>query len=308
LARQVPASATSLGREATGLYPLPKSLLLIAGHSRLFIRGMELARAAITEFFLPQFETLLFPGLRPVMTLAHPLDERLPFRPQRLRQYLGYMQVVLKTMGFILDSCGSAARPEVARMFRALCRLYYLSSAVYRRCQSTTSQRLPLLASPYSLLIRLFDPHLHCVPSLHILAVCYNYWAAGQVLRRQLPAGHPALSRVPDLFAIAVSIAETVLLVKQHSVLDIAPSLFLLSRCFPGYDDAEAQRFVGALFRRRPAVGRALRKEVLCGYRELARFARRDPAADPGSLVVEYICRHAAANEPAAPRSGAGRD
>jgi hypothetical protein len=298
----------SLGRGTIQGYPLLGSLILIARHRRLLPRGMELAWAGVTEFFLPQFETRLFPGLRPVVTLAHPVDERMPFRPQRLRFYLGYMGLVLRTLGFIHASCGPAAQPDIARMLRELCRLYYLSGAVYRRCQSTTSHRLPLQANPYSLLIRLFDPHLHCVPSLHILAVCYNYWAAREVLCRRLPADHPALACVSELFDIAVRITETVLLVKQHSVLDIAPSLFLLSRAVPGYDDAEVERFVGAVFRRRPEVASVVREEVLRGYRELMQLARRDPASDPSGRIVEYLCRHAAVSgRPEGRRRGAGR-
>jgi len=287
------------GRGSVERYPLLSSILFIAGHSRLLARGAELARAAVTEFFLPQFETRLFPGLRPVVTLAHPLDERLPLRTNRLRFYLGYMGLVLKTLGFIRHSCGSRAQSEVARMLGDLCRLYYLSGSIYRRCQSTTLRRLPPRADPYSLLIRLFDPHLHCVPSLHILAMCYNYWAAAQGLRRHLPPDHPALARLPELFDLAVRMTETVLLVRQHSVMDIAPSLFLLSRAFPGYRDAEVRRFVGALFTQYPATPRtlralrALRAEVLRGYRELKQSEKLAPARDAAALVVEYLFRHA---------------
>lgn len=308
----MPASGAAPSRGTIRSYPLAGAVVRILCHGRTLARAIDIARAVITEFFAPQFETRLFPGLRPVVRLGHALDRRLPFRPGRLGFYLGYMGIVLKTVGFIGETCGRSAWRDAAAMLRDVCRLYYASSAVYRRCQSTTLQRLPLRADPRTLLVRLFDPHLHCVPSLHVLAMCYNYWRAEQLLQRRLPAGHPALQRIGELFDLAVEMTETVLLVRQHSVMDIGPSLYLLSRTFPGYGEAEIRRFSAALFAAQPPLARALRAQIRRAYRELKEASPRASSAGAAQRVVEYLLRHdlpAGASLPAAsspPRMRAG--
>jgi hypothetical protein len=300
----VPASDAAPSRRTIRGYPLTRAIARILCDGRTLPRAVDLARAVITEFFAPQFETRLFPGLRPVVRLGHPLDRRLPFRPGRLGFYLGYMGIVLKTVGFVGETCGSSARRDAAAMLRELCRLYAVASTVYRRCQSTTLQRLPLRPDPRTLLVRLFDPHLHCVPSLHVLAMCYNYWRAGQLLQRGLPAGHPALERSGELFDLAVEMTETVLMVRQHSVMDIGPTLYLLSRTFPGYGEQEVRRFSAALFAGQPALARAVRAQVRRGYQELKKASPRASAAGAAERIVEYLLRHDLLADQSLPAAG----
>jgi hypothetical protein len=269
------------------------SVLLVLGHAKLLPRGMEVAKAALSEFFLPQFETRLLPGTRPVVTVQHSLDEAIPFRPRLIRTYLGYVQIWLRTVQYLYRTLGESALDEIAQSFRDVRRLYYEAGSVYRRCQSTTTTRVPLPLNLHFLVVYLFDPHLHCVPSLHVLTVCYNYFYAAKVLRAHGRNDGPARAAAAELYRQALLITEATLYVKQHSVLDLAPSLFLLSELFPGYDDAEVTRFVRDLFKGPgappPETARRLRRYVLRAYRGLLRSQRARPGAEARRLILEFL-------------------
>ena len=69
----------------------------------------------------------------------------------------------------------------------------------------------PRLLNPYFLLIALFDPHLHCIPSLHVLTICYNYHQTRKIVMKLGPIGKPdcrAGSRRPIRLALRITEAD----------------------------------------------------------------------------------------------------
>jgi hypothetical protein len=272
---------------------LGASVRLILRHGRLRRRGILVFKAAVREFFLPQFQSRLLPGFRPVAVLAHPLDDCLPFDPSLFRRYLGYFTVWLKTLACLYRICGKSVLRDVEGMMRDLVLLYRASGSVYRHCQSTTTSRRAAPANPYFLLIAVFDPHLHCIPSLHVLTVCYNYHRTREILTRVDPKGASGSRLAAETYRAALRITEAILLVKQHSLLDIGPSLFLLSRLFPAYDDREIRRFVSELFAEAPvpdpAAAVRFRELILESYRGLLARQKERAECDPTTVILEYL-------------------
>lgn len=270
-----------------------RSIGLIVSRWSLLCRGVTVLKAAVTEFFIPQFVTRLVPGIRPIAELQHPLDSSIPFVPDQIRRYLGYLTVWLKTLQYLHRTFGNPALPAIERMMRGVTRLYFACGSVYRRCQSTTTSRRTRPFDPWFLTIQLFDPHLHCIPSLHVLTICYNYHQAARAsasLGRGDASGSSAAAKT---YRSALRITESVLLVKQHSLLDIGPSLFLLSRMFPDYDDEQIRRFVSDLFADSRLVdvrtaGR-LREAILDSYRDMLDLERLYAQAQPADLIVEFL-------------------
>jgi hypothetical protein len=272
---------------------LGASIRLILHHRPLRRRGIEVFKAAVREFFIPQFQSRVLPGIRPVAVVSHPLDEALPFNPNLFRRYLGYFTVWMKTLWCLYRIYGKPALGDIEAMMRDIVLLYEVSGRVYRNCQSTTPSRCAAPANPYFLLIVLFDPHLHCIPSLHVLTICYNYHQTRQIVTRL--DGQSALgSRLAvETYRSALRITEAILLVKQHSLLDIGPSLFLLSRLFPDYDDGEIRRFVSELFADPPVLAAEtacrIRREILKSYEELLRRQGRRPEQSPTDILLDYL-------------------
>jgi len=138
------------------------------------------------------------------------------------------------------------------------------------------------------------DPHLHCIPSLHVLIASYTYLS----LRRVPGQGHrEADDPAARAYRGALLVIRSILLVKQHSLADIGPSLFTLTALFPAYGEKWVAQLVGDLFPGIPGIpGRArarLREAVLSDYRELGECAvpprRRGPAEGPLPGVEEVV-------------------
>ena len=275
-----------------------ESVRLILRHGRLRHRGIQVFRAAVRQFFLPQFQSRLFPGIRPVAVVSHPADDCLPFVPGLFRRYLAYFSVWLRTLSYLYRIYGKIVLGDIERMMLDVVRLYEASGKVYRRCQSTTTSRRSAPANPFFLLITAFDPHLHCIPSLHVLTICYNYHRTRQITTRLDPGGVTGCRLTAWTYAAALRITEAVLLVKQHSLIDIGPSLFLLSRIFPDYDAGEIRSFVSDLFADTSLVdlrtARRVRAAILASYQEMQALQRRlrdCPATDVLLVYLEEIAR-----------------
>jgi hypothetical protein len=213
--------------------------------------------------------------------------------PDLFRRYLAYFTVWLRTLSFLYRNYGRIVLGDIEKMMLDVLRLYEASGKVYRRCQSTTTSRRSAPANPYFLLIAAFDPHLHCIPSLHVLTVCYNYHRTRQITLRLDSGGASGCRLAVQTYTAALRITEAILLVKQHSLLDIGPSLYLLSRMFPDYDADEVRRFVSDLFADTSLVDRGTaqraRALILGGYRELRTLQRELGNCRATGALLAYL-------------------
>jgi hypothetical protein len=262
---------------------------------RMVKRWLALIWNAVHHFFLPQYQSALWPRRRLVATLVHPLDQDIPFRPRKVVTYLGYITFWYKTLRWFYDRIGGAALPDIRRSMDEVLILYKEAGAIYRRCQSTTSTRAPLPWHPYFSVIYLLDPHLACIPSLHVLLICHNDLGAARILRRHgpQPEGGRLLEEVREE---AARIIEAVLLVKQHSLVDIAPSLFLLTALFPDdYGLEEVADFVSRLFRDWPieeSVKARMRALVFSTYEQFVREWEAKGRNGHREQILEFLGRY----------------
>jgi hypothetical protein len=278
-----------------GGIPIYKPVLMVLGRPRLTKRGLNLAWHALYHFFLPQFQTRLMPWLRPVAVLAHPLDRQIPFRAREVRTYLGYMSFWLKSLRLLYDLLGQAAVPHIRESFDRACLLYREAGAIYRRCQSTTTTRPAMTLNPYFITIHLFDPHLHCIPSMHILTIFYNRHMLAEVLGRRNRLDVEGLEAVREAERQAVRVTEAILLIKQHSLLDIAPSLFLLTALLPGFGSRQVEEHVCKLFRGwrvSERAKRSMRSCILEGYRELERELKAGKKGGHREVILQFLARY----------------
>lgn len=224
-------------------------LLHALSRPRTALKAVSLALTVLRYFFYPQFETRFFPRKRPVVSVDHPLDETVPFRPDLVAEYLTFFFLWINTGLFFARNYGKPGRLAFSRYIDAVKGMYRDCGSVYLRRQSTT-KRPPEAANSFFALIHSLDPHLHCVPSLHILVVLGNWLYASRTLA-ELAGGKGGLREERALAYLrqeAVRITESVLFVKQHSVNCIGASLFYLKVRYPEFDSSAVDAFLGELF------------------------------------------------------------
>lgn len=234
------------------------------------------------NFFLLQYRGALCPGRVPVSRVDHALDGRIPFAPRHIAVYLDFVAFWVRMLGFLLRRFRRRALVPVRDFIASMGRLYAFAAEVYAKNLSTTP-RPRYYARPRFVLVHLADPHLMCIPSLHVMVVIYTYTAFRALLSR-LGAGEEGAGPREELWRGALAITEAVLYVKQHSVNCISAALYAMTRFNPAlFPPEEAARFTAALFTgpRNSGPGidsaEAARAHILALYRRFLEEGRAAP-------------------------------
>lgn len=196
-------------------------------------------------FFLSQWGSRLAPRSMPPRRVDHPLDGLVPFEPARSGTYLHFVRLWITALSYARRELGPGSAAACAAFLDGLSACYREAYSVYRRRVSTTS-RPTVAANAEFRLVYLVDPHLYCVPSLHVMIVCHVFTAFERMFREAGRAEAAAAPRL-ELYRRAVAITDSVLYVKQHSVNCVPAALYYSSRLMPEFGRPEARAFLSDL-------------------------------------------------------------
>jgi hypothetical protein len=224
------------------------SLFRLVTDRKLSSPFFRTARLINENFFRLQRRMVRQPGLVPVANVDHPLDKNIPFQPEWAMIYHDFSAFWVRTASRLARS---VTPPAAGDFIDSVGALYTAAAEVYSRHLSTTT-RPRYFGTIGCAVIQLFDPHLLCVPSLHVL-VCVHTWVkARDILEKHGAAGTGKTGEkayIEKLFRRAVLITESILYMKQHSVNCIPAALYAIN-CFEPelFTRKEASAFIQALF------------------------------------------------------------
>jgi hypothetical protein len=150
-------------------------------------------------------------------------------------------------LGFLLRGYGRKVYGEARDFIVSMGRLYAFAAETYSKNFSTTDRPF-YIARPRFFLIHLVDPHLICIPSLHVMIVIWTYTKFAAILR-SLGEAEKRAAQIEEIKRGALAIVQAVLFVKQHSVNCISAALYAIT-CFDGklFPPEEAEAFTNLLF------------------------------------------------------------
>ena len=200
----------------------------------------------IKNFFFLQYRCALLKRV-PVSKADHPLDEKIIFNPSWVSIYLDFVNFWVRMLSFFLRNFKRRAYIPVMNFIESMDRLYAFASIVYRKNLSTTKRPF-YIKKPKFFLIHLTDPHLMCIPSLHVMVVIRTY----TLFKEAIKSLGEELRYAPQLEELrrgAIAITEAVLYIKQHSVNCVSAAMYAIA-CFEPrlFPLVEAERFVSGLF------------------------------------------------------------
>ena len=217
-------------------------------HKVTFFAAWRLFASAMSEFFIPQFTTKFGLSERPVVSVDHPLDETIPFNPEYVHIYLDFYPFWIRCAFFLYKEFGKRTLTELRDFLYNVAGLYYEAGKIYRRCQSTTTRPKYLKNAKFKFL-HAVDPHLHCVPSLHVLLIVFNYVNMRRLIDIYSGGNGRRYHEQKELiYSKAVQITESVLFMKQHSVNCIPAALYFMCMHRGDYTEADALSFIDDLF------------------------------------------------------------
>lgn len=206
------------------------------------------AGTVVRRFFWLQFSVKLRLRRVDVVNVDHPLDAAVPFTPARIAAYSDFISFWIRPLGLVGERFGRAAQRRYTNEYlRLITRCYREAAEVYAARMTTT--RRPKYRRGGFLVIHLFDPHLLCVPSLHVMVVVLTQAFFRRVWAEMGAPPDGAETLHGELFSGAVAITESVLYIKQHSVNCLPAALYGMSRILPAdVTGADVDEFVDALF------------------------------------------------------------
>jgi hypothetical protein len=242
------------------------------------------------NFFFRQYRAAWLPGRVPVNKVDHPLDQKIPFVPAWVTIYLDFVTFWIRMLTFLLRGYGRRAYAAVRDFIISIGKLYTFAAEVYQKNLSTTKRPF-YIARPRFLVIHLLDPHLMCIPSLHVMVVIWTYRKFDAMLRSLNEAEHCS-AQIEEMKQGALAITQAILFVKQHSINCVAASLYAMA-CFDGelFPPEEAEAFTGLLFGDPPPTGFSQTGRPPQNYRLRPSAAPRTklPAADVAEIKAHII-------------------
>lgn len=216
------------------------------------ISAVSCVRTVIKHFFAAQFRAKRKSNRIPVYQVDHELDKSIPFRPEKIGIYLNFTAFWIRALSFLMEHFAQInakkAAASGAAFVDSIRDLYSFAAEVYREKLSTT-QRPRYLKHPRFMLIHFLDPHLMCIPSLHVMIVirCYTMFrqTAADFGRQDL-----LKNQINELRQGALGVTESILFVKQHSINCISAALYALYTADCSlFTVQEAKEFIQDLFK-----------------------------------------------------------
>lgn len=185
----------------------------------------------------------------PVVHVDSPLDKKIPFTPAKVHVYMDFVYLFLRPVTMLIRRFGiKKAAPICNAWFTATTTTYREAGRMYRHCLSTTER--PAYRENFQFrVIHAFDPHLLCVPSLHIALIALAEVFFKREFKNAGLSDAECFKKNTELYNRAIEIAESVLYMKQHSVNCIPAALYMITKLFPElFTPNDATNFINDMF------------------------------------------------------------
>ncbi len=227
------------------------SYVFVLFHPRTIFTNFRCFAVIIREFFFVQFFEKYGILKIPVVHVDHPLDEKIPFVPEKVSIYLDFINLWVRPLNMLVQRCGWWRAGFLTKSWMRRFRLLYVRSSEIYRFRLTTTNRPNFTAMREFRQMHALDPHFLCVPSLHVATMALAFGFYRSVFASEGFTEEESARWEKEIYDGAIEITETVLFVKQHSVNCIPAALYLATKNFPDiFSQKDAREFLSAMFRR----------------------------------------------------------
>ena len=225
----------------------------------------KLIFTVLKDFFFLQLHQKFHFTKRPIINVDTEIDKKIPFSPEHVKTYLSFIEFFIRPIDMMEKRMGyKRASQYVCLYLKFLSRIYKNAASIYRFCMTTTS-RPKYYKNQKFRAIHFFDPHLLCVPSLHVAISAGVYAWFKQFFQMEIIPKADADLYLSEIKADALSIVESVLFVKQHSVNCIPLALYMLSSTMNKsfFSAQDAIDFIENLFLDSPELSAQERTDII---------------------------------------------
>ncbi|WP_428770561.1 hypothetical protein V1L52_01650 [Treponema sp. HNW] len=213
---------------------------------RLFLRTV------LFDFFGLQFSVKFGFKEIPVIHIDHPLDRLIPFDPSKVTAYLDFTHFWIRPMTLLFKRVGIKKALPYCTQFIYLIETVYREAAYIYRFRMTTTARPSYKKGRDGKalrMIRRLDPHLLCIPSLHVAVVVLTRTYYEQAFKELGFSEEECRVYGEELREGARKIIESILYIKQHSVNCIPAALYMMLSLLKGsFTISQGVEIINSLF------------------------------------------------------------
>jgi len=220
------------------------------------------------NFFFLQLKRVLHFSRTPIIYVDTPLDYRIPFVPEKISIYMDFIPFFLRPILMLslrMDTKKSAKLDE--NFMKLISQMYRNTASIYNFCMTTTHR--PKYYKGKFATIHIFDPHLLCVPSLHVTLCTVTYAYYKSLRGKDILPEQELEDRIAEIRSYAIQIIESVLFVKQHSVNCIPAAIYMVTVTTPEnfFNEEDAYELIDSIFLHSPEMPEDLREEVITHFK-----------------------------------------
>lgn len=237
--------------------------LFLVFYPRTFIPFIKCVHTALHKFFLLQFSVKYKFRKIPVVSVDNALDKKIPFTPERVSVYLDFIHSLARPLAFCISTFKGKDRIRiVSSVLDHLRNCYETAYHIYSYSMSTTD-RPKYNKDRHFRLIHALDPHLMCVPSLHVSIMIMAWIYYREVFKMPYFTEEETKYYTDQIFDSAKTITETVLYVKQHSVNCIPAAIYMMTIMLKDrFSIEDAVYFIDSLFLECTDISDEVKQEV----------------------------------------------
>lgn len=233
-------------------------------NSKIISHAVKLVNTILSDFFFLQYAQKFHITKRKVINVEDKIDSEIPFCPEYVKTYSSFVNFFLRPLTMLTRRLGLKKAIPYCNDFLDFVKELYKNSAKIYRFRFTTTNRPKYYKNFAFKIIHIFDPHLLCVPSLHVAIACGTYIWYKRLFEKNILPGKEQNRRLEEIRLHALAITESVLLVKQHSVNCIPSAIYLLCSSLSNLKMTtdEAIDFMNSLFKNCPEISSETRKKL----------------------------------------------
>ncbi|MCR4938891.1 MAG: hypothetical protein K5930_02120 [Treponemataceae bacterium] len=230
-------------------YKAIKTYLFVIFNRKTFWPFIKCFHTALKKFFIPQFSVKAGFRKTPVVQVDNVLDRTIPFSPRYISIYLDFIHSMARPLSFCISKFNRKQSSEIAvKIINELRNCYETAYDIYAFRMSTTN-RPNYRKDRHFRMLHALDPHFMCVPSLHVSLMIMSWILYREIFNSYLEDEKESKFYTQEIFKSAITITETVLYVKQHSVNCIPSAIYMMTEILKGrFILTDAVYFIDNLF------------------------------------------------------------
>lgn len=223
-----------------------------------------------------------------------PIDARIPFEQRALTDYLSFVGLWVEGIKFLNKEFGRSAVKEAGESVGALAGFYPETAKVFSAAQTTVDRSASDNAGIKFKLLHLVDKNRNAAPSMHVVLAAYAYLRLTDIIDEYAHGESKYNFMKEVLFQKSVRILESVLLVKQHAVMDIPLGLAVLTSSDKSFSPERAHRMADAMFSQN-AYGMSgetvqeIQQTIKTIYDEVMASIVSKPNVPVPEILIEYL-------------------